>query len=76
MIVGQDTHPEKTVYYVGALVLEILNTSPRKNFDFLDTYQETNKRYKVSMNLFILTMDWLFLLGAVHNKDGFIEKCF
>jgi len=76
MIIEKDIHPERKVYYLGALVLEILKESPEKAPDFLYVYQKINERQKVSMKLFILTLDWLFLLGAIDTKKGCIEKCF
>lgn len=76
MIVDKDTHPERKIYYLGALVLEILNNNSKNDSDFLEVFQQLKERAKVSMNLFTLTLDWLFLLGAIDTNRGRIEKCF
>ena len=76
MIVGRDIHPERKIYYLGALVLDILKNSPEKELDFFYMYQKMNESKKVSMKLFTLTLDWLFLLGAIDSKKGYIVKCF
>ncbi len=76
MIIGKDIHPEKKIYYLGALVLKTLKKSSKKKFDFFKVYQEVNESEKVSIKLFTLTLDWLFLLGAIESNKGHIEKCF
>ncbi len=76
MIVGQDIKPERKIYYLGALALEIIKALPNNNIDVFDAFQKLNEREKISMNLFILTLDWLFILGAIKNNEGRIEKCF
>ena len=76
MIVGKDTNPERKLYYVGALILEVIKSSPKKEVDFFDALQLVNEREKVSISLFALAMDWLFLLGAISSNKGRIEKCF
>ena len=76
MIISQDTNPEREVYYLGALVLQTLKQAPESSFDFFDVFQELNVQKKVSINLFTLTLDWLFLLDVISIDNGKIIKCF
>lgn len=77
MIVNRNTSPEKDLYYLGGKVIELLSASNSKKFDFLNLFQEMNKQYDISINLFSLVLDWLFILGVIKNgKKGIIEKCF
>lgn len=76
MIVNKDSNPERELYYLGALVIEILIDSPNKSVDFFDAFQALNNKKKVSMNLFSLTLDWLYLIGVVKSQKGHIVKCF
>ncbi|MBF0452514.1 MAG: hypothetical protein HQK75_17560 [Candidatus Magnetomorum sp.] len=76
MIIGKDIHPERKIYYIGALIIEILKKVPDTTFDFFDIYQKLNKSEKVTIKLFTLTLDWLFLLGAISRDKGNIKKCF
>lgn len=76
MILGKDIHPQKKIYYLGAVVIEILNSADNEGNDFFLLYQQVNKKEKISINLFTLTLDWLFILGLVENKKGLIQKCF
>lgn len=76
MILGKDINPQKKIYYLGAIVIEELKSSQNTENDFIILYQQINKKEKISINLFTLTLDWLFILGLVNNKNGFIQKCF
>jgi len=76
MIIGKDIHPERELYYLGALVLDILKKTSGNELDFFMVYQEVNEYKKISIKLFTLTLDWLFLLGAINSNKGYIEKCF
>lgn len=76
MIVSNDTNPERDVYYLGAKVIEIISNEA-DFFDFFDVYNQINLSEKVSMNLYSLTLDWLYLIGVIENsKKGHIQKCF
>ncbi len=44
---------------------------------FFDIFQKLNETEKISINLYSLILDWLFLLGVIRkNKKGTLEKCF
>ncbi|MDR1747873.1 MAG: hypothetical protein LBR47_02305 [Spirochaetaceae bacterium] len=77
MIVSKNTHPERDLYYLGAKTIEVLNSSIQEEWDFLDLFAEVNTREKISLNLFSLVLDWLFILGVIRlNEKGEIRKCF
>ena len=76
MILGKDIRPERKIYYLGSLVIDVLNGYPKKEFDFFDVYRDINERMTISMNSFVLALDWLFILGLIRFKTGSIEKCF
>lgn len=77
MIVSKDVNPERDFYYLGARVIEILSNIDSKTVDFFDVFQQLNNSEKISINLYSLTLDWLYLLGVIENsKDGNIKKCF
>lgn len=76
MIVNKDSNPEKEVYHFGGLLIEVLGESTDTKTDFFQAFQALNEKIKVSMSLFTLTVDWLFLLGAVKSDGKYIERCF
>jgi hypothetical protein len=77
MIVSKDTNPEKDVYYLGAKVIELLDSSKDKKVDFFEIYQRLHNSEKISIGLYTLTLDWLFIIGVIEKiEKGKIEKCF
>jgi len=76
MILSKDTKPDRQIYRLGALLLEVLQETPSKTPELLDVYARVNKRESVSLSVFMLTLDWLFLLGAIVDDKGRIQKCF
>lgn len=76
MIINKDINPTREIYHLGALLIEILTNNSGRDLDFFDTYQSLNEKIKVSIDLYILTMDWLFILGLINKKREVIKKCF
>lgn len=77
MIVNKNINPERDLYYLGGKVIEILDNSNNAKFDYFELYSNLNKNHDISINLFTLVLDWLFILGAVKkDKKGLLEKCF
>jgi hypothetical protein len=77
MIISKNTHPERDLYYLGGKVIEILASSKNVKYDYFELYAQVNNIQSISLNLYILVLDWLFILGVVKNSSkGFIEKCF
>ena len=45
--------------------------------DYFDLFLSVNKSNKISLNLYSLVLDWLFILGVIKKgKKGLIIKCF
>ncbi|MBW1650846.1 MAG: hypothetical protein JRJ44_09290 [Deltaproteobacteria bacterium] len=77
MLLSVNIKPDKDVYYLGAKVIEILNEADGNRIDFFDAFQKLNSIEKISMNLFVLSVDWLYILGVIkQSNDKYIEKCF
>lgn len=77
MIVSKDISPERDFYYLGAKTIKILSSNKDNKMDFFKVYSELNRSEKISINLFVLTLDWLYLIGAIEkSKRGSIVKCF
>ena len=76
MIAGKDIKPERQIYHLGALLIEVLQNTPNRAIELFDVFEHMNSHENVSVNAFILTLDWLFLLGAITNDRGRIIKCF
>ncbi len=74
MLLPDNIHPEDSVYYNGVFVLQVIQKNP--SLDLLDLYQNTKQLKKMSMPIFMLCLDWLFLLDLLTLDDqGRIELC-
>lgn len=76
MIVSKDISPGRDVYYLGARIIDIILVEP-ESIGFFDVYEKINESDGVSMNLYALTLDWLYIVGVIENSgNGNIKKCF
>ena len=77
MIVNKNINPERDLYYLGGKVIEVLNLFTKNEIDYFDLFLSVNKSNKVSLNLYSLVLDWLFILGVIKKgNEGLIIKCF
>jgi len=75
MLVPDNIHPEQTIYYNGAFVLKVLQQAQKMNF--LDLYLKTRDEHEMSMPVFVLCLDWLFLLNLIKlNDHDEVVRCF
>lgn len=72
MIINKDINPERQIYYISSLILKELKN---KNSNFFEIYSNLKKKTNLSINLFVFSIDWLFLLGIIKIEKGEILKC-
>ncbi|WP_424320430.1 ABC-three component system middle component 6 [Lacticaseibacillus chiayiensis] len=71
MILPTDTRPELSLYFIGAKLLGVLKTFEDGRGSFFDVYRALQEEVDVSLKLYQLTLDWLFLINAaVINSEG------
>jgi len=74
MLIPDNIHPENTIYYNGAFVIQALQKKDGQNL--LDLYQNVKQERNMSFPIFILCLDWLYLLNvAIINTNGIVELC-
>jgi hypothetical protein len=77
MIISRDIKPDRDLYYLGSQVIEVLLTSEEIEVDYFELLHKLNSKFEISINLYILVLDWLFIIGVINNaKNGKIRKCF
>lgn len=77
MIISKDINPERDFYYLGAKTIEILSSTDEEKMDFFSVFDALKSSEDISLNLFTLTLDWLFIIGAIDKSNkGYIVKCF
>ncbi|MCW3789378.1 ABC-three component system middle component 6 [Plebeiibacterium sediminum] len=73
MLLPDNIHPENSIYYNGALVLQILQK--KNGLDIVNLYQEVKQLKMLTFSVFILCLDWLYIANIAEVKDGRIELC-
>ena len=77
MIVSSDIKPDRDLYFLGSKVIEVLIDSSDKKVDYFELFQKVNSEIEISLNLYTLVLDWLFIIGVIKNAENrLIEKCF
>ena len=77
MIINKNINPERDLYYLGGKVIEVLHSYTQTEIDYFDLFLSVNKSNDISLNLYSLVLDWLFILGVIKKgKKGTITKCF
>ena len=73
MLLPDNIHPEKSVYFNGAIVLQILQKNDR--LEMLNLYGQAVKKCPMSFSVFILCLDWLYLINAAELKNDKVILC-
>lgn len=74
MLLPDNVHPNQSIYYNGAFVLQAIQGHGETNL--LDLYVHTQKYCVMTLPVFVLCLDWLYLLNLVKLTDqGGIELC-
>lgn len=74
MLLPDNIHPDNSIYFNGAFVIESLKKD--RSYTMLDLYQEVKTKKQMSFSVFILCLDWLYLLEVAKlNSNGEIELC-
>jgi len=72
MLLPDNIHPKNSIYYNGAIVLEVLQKN--NNIEMLELYHLVKK--DMSFPLFILSLDWLYLIDVITIQKEKVTLCF
>jgi hypothetical protein len=74
MLLPDNIHPENCIYFNGAFVIESMKKET--SYQIFDLYQDVKAKKQMSFSVFILCLDWLYLIDvAKFNSRGEIELC-
>ena len=77
MLIPHDVLPDDCIYFNATFVIKVLQGQKgEKNVDIADLYCEVRKMRKMSFLLFVLCLDWLFLIGSINVENQRIVICF
>ena len=74
MLLPDSIHPQHSIYYTGAIILQIIQE--KRTIPIVDLFIITKQKYKMSFKLFLLSLDWLYLIqAAAINEKGELYLC-
>ena len=73
MLMPDNIRPKNSIYYNGALVLKVLQET--KEQELLELYQAVLEEVKMSFSVYILCLDWLYLINVAKLKKEKVILC-
>lgn len=74
MLLPENIHPQNSLYFNGAYILKALKKE--NDLSMIELYFRVKGFHQISMPVFVLTLDWLYLVGLVSfNSVGNITLC-
>lgn len=74
MLIPDNIHPDQTVYLNGAFVLATIQE--HRVMGLLELYIATESEREMSVPVFLLCLDWLFLIDLIElTSDGKVKLC-
>lgn len=74
MLLPDTIRPENSIFFNGSIVLGIIQNN--NNINMLDLYILTKEASNITYSVFILCLDWLFLINlASMNNKGTVSLC-
>ncbi|MBB1489073.1 ABC-three component system middle component 6 [Oceanospirillum sediminis] len=69
-----DSDPKANLISIGAFIILQMKQGDQLFFDIEELFYSANKKFKISYEVFVYSLDWLFLAGVVVlNEEGFLE---
>ena len=73
MLLPENIKPENSIYYNGAYVLQALLDVSRINI--FDLFSKVCEKKNISYSIFILCIDWLYLLNVIKLENEEVILC-
>lgn len=74
MLLPDNIHPELSIYYNGAVVIQSLKQEHGQAL--FELYANVKRTNGMSLSTFMLSLDWLYLIDVAKiNEKGWVELC-
>ena len=73
MLLPDNIAPEDSIYYNGAIVLKVVQRERR--ISLANLFCEVNKSKALSLPIFLLCLDWLYLINCVSMQNEEVVLC-
>mgnify|MGYP000971708487 CR=1 FL=1 len=74
MILLSTKNPDNSLYYLGSILLNIMIQNKESNLGITDYYDLICRVQPITMNRFLLVLDWLYMIGRIKSdsKKGLV----
>lgn len=69
MLILNETRPSISLYYLGGQLIDYFHESSISEIHLTDLYLNFNQVHPVPFNRFMLTLDWLHMIGFINATD-------
>lgn len=73
MIINYERDPEKSLYFIGSIILQYLKQVKCDNIDVLYNKVKEDLKSELHIDLFYYSIDWLFLLSVIEIDGSTIK---
>jgi ABC-three component (ABC-3C) system Middle Component 6 len=73
MLLPDNIHPFNCIYFNGAIVLQVLQQ--KGNVELIELYQVVKTVHNMTFSVFILCLDWLYLINVATLKENKVKLC-
>ena len=74
MLLPDSIHPKHSIYYTGAVVLQIIQQNGTTKI--AELFVKVKQGHDMSFKLLLLSLDWLYLIHAASiNEKGEVSLC-
>lgn len=75
MIVNYSREPKYSLYYIGFHILNFLKDINGQTIEELHFRLNNEMNVKLGIDFLYLSLDWLYLIGAITLKDNQVILC-
>jgi len=65
-----DTDPIANPIYLGGIILKFFLSSDSRKAAISDLYNYVNSVVEISFDIYLITLDWLYVIGLIEMDDG------
>lgn len=63
MLMPNNTNPRNSIYFNASLIIKEISNNAEPVFYFWDLYRKMKEQYNMTLNVFVICLDWLYLIN-------------
>jgi len=75
MIINQDREPKYSLFYIGSIILEILDKSKGISIDELYVQVKEQIDKNLHIDFLYYSLDWLYILSTIKLEGNKVIRC-